>query len=319
MGRLCKNYVFWGSKCTRVSVFLCKFRVKHHKTIKGLKMSKNLSKIMSVFLAMVMLSTPLLGYDIEAKLKELKIPFEKSEKDSIFTIVTMGGTKVAVMKEGVRNQDNIVVRAIMAIFEPIILTEAQIDNLIKANNGKTAAMGIWGAEDAELGKDSVLLYYEIDIPEDAADKQLTEAIIKCSKVVLPFHFSYEVQYKAAITKVLEIDHDAGRAGSRKETVRRMKEIDLSMCPSDFADAYRRHLWAWENSLDNTGGELGMALGVAAGAGENQDNVAGALLLGIIGGVVGTGIQSASQQDAISSTWDEVKRVARKYGVSTQNW
>ncbi len=282
-------------------------------------MQKLFLKSMSVFLTTVLLSTSLFGYEMESKLKELRIPFEKSEAASPFTIVTMGGNKVAVMKEGVRNQDDKVVRAIMTIFEPIIPTKAQIDILVNANKGNTPATGIWGAEDAGLGNDSVLLYYEIDIPEDATDKQLTNAIIKCSKVVLPFYYNFEVQYKSAISKVLELDYVAGRADSREETLRRMKQIDLSMCPSDFADAYRRHLRAWENSLDNSGAELGVALGATAGAGKNQDNVAGAIFLGLLGGVVGAGIQSANHQEAISATWDEVKRIAKKYGVSGKNW
>ncbi len=277
-------------------------------------MKRLITKIISSFLAVAFLTEPLFGYDMETKLSELKIPFVKPEKSSPFIIVTMGGTKVAVMKEGVRNQDNKVVRAVMFILEPIIPSDAQVQEVIKANKGKTLATGFWCAEDAGLGNDSVIFYYEIDIPEDASDKQLTEAIINCSKIVPPFNFNYASQYKAVITKVLELDYKAGKAGSVEEAVRLMNQIDLSMCPADFAEAYRSHRRAWEKSLDKSGMDLGIAIGAAAGAGENRDNLAGAIILGLIGGIVGGGIQASAQQDDIKATWDKVKQIARKYGV-----
>ena len=269
--------------------------------------NKSLLALCAVFLTLQVFS-----YDIGTKLKDLKIPYETLEQDIPFVIATMGDARILISKDGIRNQDNEVVRAVMQAFGPLILTEEHIEKLIKVNTGKTEAEGIWGVWGLE--EQHQVIYYEIDIPENATDEELTKTIIKCSKIQIPFYYDMKAQYSSAIRKVLDLDSNAGHASSREETVRRMRQINLDLCPVDFVNAYRRHLAAWEKSLDMSTTKAGVELGAVIGSDGGQDPagaVAGALIFGLLGGV----IESSLQSEDISSTWDEVKRVARLYGVN----
>lgn len=270
---------------------------------------------MFVYCVLLLTAVNVVAYDIEAKLKDLKISFEKTEASCPWLIASMGNTKVFVAKECERNQENKVERAIIVIFDLLILTEEQENILIRANSRKTPAQGVWQAEETDMKNGSVYLYFLINIPENATDKQLTEAIIKCSKIVLPFNYDYQKQYTMAIRKVLELDAIAGKKSTREEIVRTMAEINLTLCPEDFINAYKRHFNAWRQSLDCTGMNVGALLGAAAGANNNNDSRAGAVAGFLLGGLIGGGIQEASHSEAIRTTWENVVYIAKKYGVT----
>jgi hypothetical protein len=263
-------------------------------------MPRKLSSILLFFLCLFAVTSQGFSYEICAKLKELKIPYEKLEDKNPFVRAYMGEIGILISKDGIRNQENKVVRAVVCVFEPLILTEEHVDELLKANEGKTPDKGIWGVWGAE--EQQQVIYYEIDIPEDASDKVLTDAIIKCSKAETPFLVDEEQQLALAIYQVMELDKVAGNAGSSEETVKMMRQINLDLCPIDFALAYRKHLKAWEKSLDKSGGDVGASAGAEVG-------------FPVIGALIGKSVQALAQSGDIYFTFDEVKKIARRYGIT----
>ena len=83
----------------------------------------------------------------------------------------------------------------------------------------------------------------------------------------------------------------------------LQKIDLSGCPDDFQAAFREHIRAW----------LGYAE-FAARYGGFRGFFRGFFSPNPLGTVVTAASEASEAEQKIRSTWDEVTRLARKYGA-----
>ena len=128
-------------------------------------------------------------------------------------------------------------------------------------------------------------------------------------VVFTVFYWWPKDYKGAINSVLEQDHIAYQnKTSKADYVRRMRAIDLDDCPEDFKKAFRDHITAHAGS--DTANNVGI----------------GSIIIGMLGSIftanpipliVGIGAGGASTAAGVAdihTTWEQVKKVAAKYGA-----
>jgi hypothetical protein len=112
----------------------------------------------------------------------------------------------------------------------------------------------------------------------------------------------------------------------RELVTNMRNIDTSHCPSDFREAYLKHIQCWSDLAD--------AYAAHPHITSDGEGVFGELLIAAVGGNAGDELDYMSdiaQEDnsylnnlkerinAISGSWDVVQNVAAQYGVKPADY
>lgn len=266
----------------------------------------NIKRLISLFV--IMMSFVLVGNEktnvsMEQKLKNLNYRFDSDNKD--FFIIKGGTNKVIVSKNPERDPEtNKVYHLVFTLWEPFFLDSEEIKTLNNIN--KKLKYGSYGICESGNRKS---IYFGFDFPVNVTTKDLSKAIAACATAKMPIKIDMNKQYRLSIIEVLDKDQKAGRSNKgHKEIARMMANIDLSYCPSDFKEAYRKHTDAWaQERLGAT--EVGAVLGAADGD----------PLTALVGGILGAVIDTAVQGSDIRSTFEDVLRIAREYGVNTESY
>ena len=128
-------------------------------------------------------------------------------------------------------------------------------------------------------------------------------------VVFAVFYWWPYSYKNAINRVLEQDHIAYRnKTSKADYVRRMRAIDLDDCPDDFKKAFRDHITAHAGS--DTANNVGIGAIIVGTIG----SIVTANPIPLIVGIGAGGASTAAGVADIHTTWEQVKKVAAKYGA-----
>jgi len=129
------------------------------------------------------------------------------------------------------------------------------------------------------------------------------------------------QYILAINKLLAEDDEVGRITNKDyiTTAPKMRQLDISKCPTDFAAAYIRHIQAWEKGAEVKQAYLKLK--------EYSDLVLVARLLQPITGAKDEAFEdyeaaeteigrlAKEAEEEVKSTWRDIEYIAVGYGAT----
>ncbi len=126
----------------------------------------------------------------------------------------------------------------------------------------------------------------------------------------PYQISKVIEQDKALSSQMQQDVSSGISEKEalEKMIRGMRKISIAGTPPEFAEAYRRHIQAWEEFSDEQG-----ALGFFK-----------AIAIGMIAGITanpGLFLTYANEQkglsDKITTTWYEVEAIAARYSVTIE--
>ena len=229
------------------------------------------------------------GGDVSAQLRRLNLAFTVFS-DKFYTVQISGEKRVLVQRNAFRDPKG---RVLREVTRPVFLYLT----LFQARSLKSVGWRVFFSRSDRLS----LVAYPLYVRENCPNGDLTKAIDLAARKNLPFSPDPAFQAKMGIKEILDLDQRIEQNDQpRRCKIVLMHRLDLSFCLENFRDAYRKHRKAWADYRKI-----------------EEAVVMEYLLDGDVGTVSET--QVAMRRKKIETSFAEVLRIARSYGVDTSSY
>ena len=227
--------------------------------------------------------------DVSSQLRRANLDFGVFS-DKFYAVRVPGEKRVLVQRNTFRDAKE---RVLREVTRPVFLYLTAF----QARSLKSAGWKVFFSRPDRLS----LVAYTFYVRENCSDGDLTRAIDLAARKNLPFSPDPAFQAKMGIKEILDLDRRIEENDQpRRSKIVLMHRLDLSFCPENFRNAYKKHRKAWA---------------------DYRKIEEAAVMEFFLDGEVGTvsETQAATRRKKIESSFAEVLRIARSYGVDTSGY
>ncbi len=248
-----------------------------------------LSRIVGIGVFCLLAAQSAAAGDVSSQLRRLNQDFSVFS-DKFYAVRVSGGKRVLVQRNTFRDAKG---RVLREVTRPVFLYLTAF----QARSLKSAGWKVFFSRPDRLS----LVAYPFYVRENCTDGELTKAIDLASRKKLPISPDPAFQAKMGIKEILDLDQRIEQNDqTRRCKIVLMHRLDLSFCPENFRNAYKKHRKAWADYRKI-----------------EEAVVMEYLLDGDVGTVSET--QVAMRRKKIETSFAEVLRIARSYGVDTSSY